>query len=52
MEPVSSCYFACYSLQSTETVNAKAKADEYEAQKAALEDHLKSLKVILKEKEL
>jgi len=26
-------------------VNAKAKADEYEGQKGALEDHLSSLKV-------
>ncbi|XP_060565596.1 early endosome antigen 1-like [Ruditapes philippinarum] len=33
------------------TVNAKAKADEYEGQKSALEDHLKSLKEQIEAKE-
>lgn len=32
-------------FQATATVNAKAKADEFEGQKKALEDHLQSLKV-------
>ena len=33
------------SFQASESVNARARADEAEAQKKALDDHIKTLKV-------
>lgn len=45
IKPSSVVYCCVCCVQSQATVNAKAKADEYEAQKNALQDHLNSLKV-------